>query len=75
MSYVGKPTVIDYDPGSGHCEKDVPKLMVSYLDKGHDLYMDNFYKSELVSLQLHESRTHTVGRPRAIRKQKNQLRS
>ena len=61
MPHVGKATVTEDDPGSGHCEKVVLKLMDPYLDKGHDLYMDSFYNSVSLSQKLHERRTHTTG--------------
>ena len=70
MSLVGRPTVKDYDPGSGHCGKVVLKLMESYLDKEQDLYMENFYNSASLSLKLQQSRTRTVDSPGAIRKHK-----
>ena len=63
------PPIIDSDSSSGHCEKAVLKLIEVYSDKGHDLYMDNFYNSVSLSLHLHEKRTHTVGTLRANRKQ------
>ena len=69
MPHVGKSTVSDSDLDSGHSEKVVLKLMEPYLDKGHNLYMDNFYNSVSLSLKLHKRRTHTVGTLRTNRKQ------
>ena len=38
IPYVGEPTVIDSDPGSGKCEKIALKLMEPSMAKEHDLY-------------------------------------
>ena len=42
--------------------------MRPYLDKGHGLYMDNFYNSVDLSELLYNRKTHTIGTLRANRK-------
>ena len=59
--YEGKSTVTEDDEGDGHCQKIVMKLMQPYLDKGHGLYMDNFYNSVDLSELLHNRKTHIIG--------------
>lgn len=44
------------------------RLLESYLNKGHHLYMDNFYNSYELSKSLLECRTHTTGTLRSNRK-------
>lgn len=39
----------------------VLRLMKSYLNKGHHLYMDNFYNSVDLSKQLFRLKIHTTG--------------
>uniref|UniRef100_A0A1B6E873 Uncharacterized protein n=1 Tax=Clastoptera arizonana TaxID=38151 RepID=A0A1B6E873_9HEMI len=47
--------------GKGHASKVVMKLMRGYLDKGHSLYMDNYYNSFLLSAQLLANCTYSTG--------------
>ena len=42
--------------GDGNCQKIVMKLMQPYLDKGHRLYMDNFYNRVSLSELLHNKK-------------------
>lgn len=42
--------------------------MEPYLDKGHELYMDNFYNSVDLSKKLLFHKTHTIGTLRKDRK-------
>ena len=44
------------------------KLMKPYLDKGHGLYMDNFYNSVGLSELLHNRKTHIIGTLKTNRK-------
>lgn len=49
--------------------KIVLDLMKPYLDKGHHLYMDNFYNSVSLSTHLLSKQTHTTGTLRSNRKE------
>lgn len=49
-------------------EKIVLRLMEPYLDKGHHLFMDNFYNSVALSSLLLTRNTHTTGTLRSNRK-------
>ncbi|KAJ6640514.1 PiggyBac transposable element-derived protein 4 [Pseudolycoriella hygida] len=53
----------------GKTEKLVKTLMAPYLDKGHKLFMDNFYNSVSLSKYLLSKNTHVTGTLRANRKQ------
>lgn len=64
--YQGKETSQDGQP---KLEKLVLKLMEPYLDKGHNLYMDNYYNSLSLSKKLLHRRTHTTGTLRKDRKE------
>lgn len=44
------------------------RLMEPYLDKGHHLYLDNFYNSVTLSKMLLKRKTHTTGILRSNRK-------
>ncbi|CAI6355744.1 unnamed protein product [Macrosiphum euphorbiae] len=46
----------------------VIRLMKPYLNKGHHLYMDNFYNSVDLSNILYKKKTHTTGTLRSNRK-------
>ena len=46
----------------------VLRLLKPYLDKGHHLYMDNFYNSIELSKELLKYKTHTTGMLRTNRK-------
>lgn len=46
----------------------VNRLMKPYLNKGHHLYMDNYYNSIDLSNQLFKQKTHTTGTLRRNRK-------
>lgn len=52
----------------GKTEKIVKTLMTPYLDKGHNLFMDNFYNSLNLSTYLLSKQTHVTGTLRANRK-------
>lgn len=60
------------DPDSkqlgGKTQKIVETLMQPYLDKGHHLFMDNFYNSVTLSNYLLSKKTHITGTLRADRK-------
>lgn len=47
----------------------VMSLMNPYLDKGHNLYMDNYYNSLSLSKKLLQRKTHTTGTLRKDRKE------
>lgn len=63
--YYGKGTV---DNEKGHAYAVVKELMEPYLDKGHTLYMDNFYNSVALCEYLNKHKTHVVGTLRTNRK-------
>lgn len=46
----------------------VLRLVKPYLNKGHHLYMDNYYNSVNLSNILYKQRTHTTGTLRSNRK-------
>lgn len=53
----------------GHAFGVVEELMKDYVEKGHILYMDNYYNSVILTEHLFEQRTHVCGTLRANRKQ------
>lgn len=57
------------DDKTSKTAKIVLKLMQPYLDKGHHLYMDNFYNSVSLSTHLLSRQTHTTGTLRSDRKE------
>lgn len=59
---------MDEDGDGSKTAKLVFKLMEPYLDKGHELYMDNFYNSVDLSKKLLFHKTHTIGTLRKNRK-------
>ena len=59
--YEDKSTVTEDEKGDGHFQKIVMKLMQPYLDKGHGLYMDNFYNSVSLSELLHVRKIYIIG--------------
>lgn len=54
--------------GKGHTEKVVMYLAKEYLDKGHSIYMDNFYNSYSLASKLLSHNTYCTGTLRAGRK-------
>lgn len=66
MIYQGKDENSN-EPG-GKTQKIVETLMKPYLDKGHHLFMDNFYNSVTLSNYLLSKQTHVTGTLRADRK-------
>lgn len=66
--YEGKNTLQE-DGSESKTEKLVMKLMQPYLDKGHELYMDNYYNSIGLSKKLLQCKTHTTGTLRKDRKE------
>lgn len=52
----------------GKTQKIVQILMEPYLNKGHNLFMDNFYNSVTLSTYLLSSKTHVTGTLRKDRK-------
>lgn len=65
MIYSGKDSVLS---GKGHSAKVVLKLMEGKLDKGHALFMDNFYNSFTLASKLLYKKTYCTGTLRADRK-------
>ncbi|GLV37476.1 hypothetical protein CBL_10558 [Carabus blaptoides fortunei] len=53
----------------GKTSSIVKRLMAPYLNRGHHLYMDNFYNSVGLSKELLELKTHTTGTLRRNRKE------
>ncbi|KAJ8939480.1 hypothetical protein NQ318_022534 [Aromia moschata] len=54
--------------GTGHAEKVVMSLMKGLENKGHALYMDNFYNSVTLCQQLLQNKTYVTGTLRKGRK-------
>lgn len=67
LIYAGKGTVTDEN--KGHAFAVVEKLMENYLDKGHTIYMDNFYCSVKLGEFLNSRQTHMIGTLRSNRKE------
>ena len=65
MIYCGKSDVIS---GLGHSEAVVMKLMNKLFDKGHELYVDNFYTGVPLARELLKRKTHVCGTLRRNRK-------
>lgn len=65
--YEGKSTVTDANESK--LKKLVLNLMGPYLNKGHELYMDNYYNSVSLSNTLLMCNTHTTGTLRKDRKE------
>lgn len=63
--YQGKGTLIDHN--KGHTFEVVKKLMHNYIDKGHILFLDNFYNSVELSEYLMEHKTNMCGTLQANR--------
>lgn len=55
------------DVGSSKIDSLVLRLMEPYLNKGHHLYMDNFYNSVTLSNKLLVQKTHSTGTLRSNR--------
>ncbi|XP_018578618.1 piggyBac transposable element-derived protein 4, partial [Anoplophora glabripennis] len=55
--------------GKGHAANVVLRLMTNYCDKGHSLYMDNYYNSVTLARQLLDKNTYCTGTLRAGRKE------
>ncbi|XP_063932857.1 piggyBac transposable element-derived protein 4-like isoform X2 [Zophobas morio] len=58
----------DITGGVGHASKVVLQLMREHFDKGHSLFMDNFYNSHSLVQKLLERATYCTGTLRANRK-------
>lgn len=63
--YKGKSEEVE---GLSKIEALVLELMEPYLDRGHHLFLDNYYNSILLSKSLLERRTHSTGTLRKNRK-------
>lgn len=59
---------LDEMGGKGHVQKVVQHLAKDYLNKGHALYMDNFYNSTQLARTLINSKTYCTGTLRSDRK-------
>ena len=59
--YVGKNTQYEAHPGMGLTGSIVMELMKTYHDKGHILYIDNWYTSPTLFKTLLEKKTEAVG--------------
>ncbi|XP_046404158.1 piggyBac transposable element-derived protein 4-like [Ischnura elegans] len=53
--------------GKGHAGKVVHSLLTDFKNKGHAIYMDNFYNSVELSRQLLREKTYTTGTLRSQR--------
>lgn len=59
---------LDMLAGEGHAAKVVMHLMREKMERGHSLFMDNFYNSVDLAIDLLEKKTYTTGTLRADRK-------
>jgi len=66
MIYSGQGTGVL--PGVSHTEYVVEKPMDNYLDKGHSLFMDNYYNSVQLAHKLLKRKTYCTGTLRSNRK-------
>ncbi|KAE9543687.1 hypothetical protein AGLY_002083 [Aphis glycines] len=66
LIYSGQGT--DSTPEQTHTEYVVYKLMENYLDKGHSLFMDNYYNSSNLAQSLLQRKTYCTGTLRNNRK-------
>lgn len=64
--YAGKGTV--QLESRGHASSVVHEIMQPYLEKGHTIYMDNYYSSVKLAEDMLRNRTHIVGTLRSNRK-------
>lgn len=69
--YQGKDPVEENESNSSNSKTQniVFRLMDPYLDKGHHIYMDNYYNSVKLSTLLLDRKTHSTGTLRSNRKQ------
>ena len=54
--------------GRGHADKFVHKFINRFLNKGHSLYVDNYYSSVDLCYNLLDKKTYMTGRLRNLRK-------
>jgi len=66
--YKGKQTSSAVEEGVSKVDNIVLTLMKPFLNKGHSLYIDNFYNSVTLSNILLEKKTHTTGTLRSNRR-------
>jgi len=66
--YTGKTTEYVPHPHVGISGSLVMTLMEPYLDRGHTLYIDNWYTSPLLLQRLHDRKTNACGTVRRNRK-------
>ena len=67
IPYTGSTTPIYYDKRLGASRSLVMKLMGKYLQKGHNLYVDNWYSSPALFEALHSMKTGACGTVRLNR--------
>lgn len=66
--YTGKTTEYVPHPHVGISGSLVMTLMEPYLDRGHTLYIDNWYTSPVLLQRLHDRKTNACGTVRRSRK-------
>lgn len=59
LAYTRKGTIVN--PEKGHTYEVVMRLMQEYLNKGHALFLDNFYNSVQLAGKLMENQTNMCG--------------
>ena len=64
--YTGKGTIVEED--SSHVQSVVKKLLKDFVEKGHTVYLDNFYTSVPLAEYLFKKKTTLVGTIRENRK-------
>ncbi|CAF3763844.1 unnamed protein product, partial [Rotaria sordida] len=67
IPYTGSTTAIHHDKKLGAPGSLVMKLMENYLEKGHNLYVDNWYTSPVLFEMLHSMKTGACGTVRSDR--------
>lgn len=61
LVYTGRGTLVDTDKGYSHTFSVVRKLLTDYLNKGHEVYLDNYYTSVSLAKYLFQNQTKMVG--------------
>ena len=65
--YTGSSTALELDQSLGKSGSVVMTLMKPYLNKGHSLFLDNWYTTPLLFEKLHELKTGACGTVRKNR--------
>ena len=67
--YTGDSTkLLNCDPNLGKSGAVVMTMMKPYLNKGHHLFIDNWYSSPSLAMSLYKKKTHVTGTVRSNRR-------